>query len=105
MPNTLLTISEAANECPRRTSATSIWRWARKGLKARTGERVHLRHVRVGGMVMIPRDALGEFFQSLADADAEHFDRRPTLTPKPQARKSKRTAHEQAKAALAARGL
>jgi len=102
----LMTLGEAANACPKRTSANSLWRWARRGLKARNGERIHLRHLRVGGMIFIPADGLEEFFNALATADIEHFDKPNTPEPTPAKNKGgARSAHQQAKALLAARGL
>lgn len=74
MSQQLHTLSEAAALCPRRVHCSTLWRWARKGCKARNGQRVHLRHLRVGGRVMIPGGALNQFFEELAQADIDGFD-------------------------------
>ena len=55
----------------KRIHATGVWRWMRKGLRARSGERVYLRHVRVGRRVLTRVDWICEFFEALADEDAK----------------------------------
>ena len=49
----LLSLAEAAKELPRvsgrKASTNAIWRWCRKGIKSRSGQRIHLEHVRLGG--------------------------------------------------------
>lgn len=71
-----LTLGKAAQESPGRQSANCIWRWARKGVLARTGERVRLQHVRVGGKIYTTREWLAEFGRRLAEADTSYFDAR-----------------------------
>ena len=41
---------------------------------SRGRQRVRLRHVRIGGKIFTTAEWLNEFGQSLAAADAEHFD-------------------------------
>lgn len=41
---------------------------------ARSGERVRLKHVRIGGMIFSTRDWLDEFGRRLAEADSKYFD-------------------------------
>jgi hypothetical protein len=43
---------------------------------ARSGERVHLRHERVGGKLFTTRAWIEEFGRRLAEADAAHFSAR-----------------------------
>ncbi len=84
-----LTLSEVARSAPGKPTTNCIWRWCRKGVKARTGQRVHLDHVRVGGKVLVPRDAPDRFFKALANADAAHFSRdsaQPSRPPRPDRR-------------------
>jgi len=69
-----ITLGEAAKLAPGRPSANCIWRWCRKGVLSRAGQRVRLRHVRIGGKIFTKAEWLNEFGQSLAAADAEHFD-------------------------------
>jgi len=64
-----LTVSQAARACPTPISPNSIWRWARRGVRPRRGNVVRLDHVRVGRRVMIPRDALNQFFVRVAQED------------------------------------
>ncbi|OQZ07105.1 MAG: hypothetical protein B6D36_01595 [Planctomycetes bacterium UTPLA1] len=69
-----LTLTEAANVAPGRPSANCIWRWCRRGVKSRTGERIRLQHVRMGGMIYTTARWLEEFGRTLAEADAKYFD-------------------------------
>ncbi len=68
-----LTLGEAAKLCPGRPSTNAIWRWCRRGVKARSGERVHLEHVRLGGRIFTSADAVHRFGVALADSDRAHF--------------------------------
>lgn len=79
-----LTLSQAAAIAPGRPSVHSIWRWARKGVKARAGHKLYLDHVRIGGTIYTRKDWLFGFFRELAQADKAHFkdgDSKATLTP------------------------
>lgn len=71
----LLTLTDAAHSLPHRPHTSCLWRWCRKGVIARNGERVHLRHVRIGGKIFTTRDWLADFGSRLAIADAAHFER------------------------------
>lgn len=77
-----LTLSQAARLVPGKTSPNAVWRWCRRGVLARTGQRVHLQHVRLGGKLLTTRRWLDEFGERLADADKEYFD---LATPEPAA--------------------
>lgn len=68
-----LTLSAAAKLAPGRPSTNCMWRWCRRGVLARTGERLHLQHIRAGGRVMIRQEWIEEFCTKLAHADAAHF--------------------------------
>jgi hypothetical protein len=68
-----ITLGKAAQLAPGRPSSNSVWRWCRKGVKSRSGKRVHLRHVRLGRKVFTTKAWLAEFGRELAEADAEHF--------------------------------
>lgn len=69
---TYLTLKEAARLVPRRPSAGSLWRWARRGIRARNQEHIRLKHVRVGGRVFTTEQWLHEFFAAVAAADLDH---------------------------------
>lgn len=69
-----LTLTEAAKIAPGRPSTNCVWRWCRRGVKARDGHRVRLRHIRIGGMIYTRADWLEHFGRALAEADARHFD-------------------------------
>ncbi len=104
----LLSFGQAAALLPSRPSVHTVWRWCRKGVKARTGQRVHLDHVRFGGRVFIPRQAIEVFGRELAHADAAHFDATDeptTLDPKPRSSARRQRDLAAAKARLAAMGV
>lgn len=69
-----ITLTEIANITPGRPSANCVWRWCRRGVKSRTGERIHLQHVRMGGTIFSTREWVDEFGRRLAEADAKYFD-------------------------------
>jgi len=69
-----ITMTEAAKLAPGRPSTSCIWRWCRRGVKARDGQRVRLEHVRVGGMIYTTAAWLDAFGRALAEADAKYFD-------------------------------
>ena len=86
-----ISLVEAAKLTPGRPSACAIWRWARRGIKSRTGERIRLQHVRVGGRIYTTADSLTAFFKAVAAADAAHFSEAhaPAVSPR-----QKRTAKQ-----------
>jgi len=51
-------------------SYTAVWGACADGLLARNGVRVHLEHVRVKNAIFTSREAIGRFFQTLAEQDA-----------------------------------
>ncbi len=69
-----LTMAQAAKVLPSHPSPNCLWRWCRKGVKSRSGERVHLQHVRLGGVIFTTAAWVEEFGSRLAQADVEHFD-------------------------------
>lgn len=71
--NNYLSLAEAAQNSPGRPSANAVWRWCRRGLRVRGGDRLRLHHVRVGGRIYTRPDWLDAFFEALADADAGYF--------------------------------
>ncbi len=72
--NEYITLTDAAKIAPGRPSTNCIWRWCRRGVLSRGGERVRLQHVRVGGMIYTTAAWLEEFGRRLAEADAKYFD-------------------------------
>lgn len=73
-PDERLTLSQAARIAPGGPSPNCVWRWCRRGVVARTGDRVRLQHVRIGGKLFTSARWLDEFGQRLADADAKYFE-------------------------------
>lgn len=72
--NGYLTLTEAAKLAPGRPTANAIWRWCRRGVKSRGGERVRLEHIRAGGQIFTTSAWLEQFGRTLAEADARYFD-------------------------------
>lgn len=70
----LITLIEAANRTPGRPSTNCVWRWCRKGVLTRKGDRIRLQHARIGGKLFTSAVWLDEFGQRVAAADAEYFD-------------------------------
>ncbi|MDP6635659.1 MAG: hypothetical protein QGG42_12215 [Phycisphaerae bacterium] len=81
-------LGQAARIAPGRPSANCIWRWCRKGILSRTGQRIRLQHIRIGGKIFTTGGWLDEFGKSLAAADAEYFDQaeQEGFTPSPRPR-------------------
>lgn len=73
MAEEYLSLTHAARLSPGRPSANAVWRWCRRGLRARGADRVRLRHIRVGGRIYTRPEWLDAFFEQLAEADAAHF--------------------------------
>jgi hypothetical protein len=71
-----LTLGQIAAEVPSRPHSSCVWRWCRRGVKSRSGERIRLEHVRIGGKIFSTAAWLNEFGRRLAEADAQHFDER-----------------------------
>ncbi len=98
-----ITFAQAARATPGKVSPSAIWRWARKGVIARNGEIIHLRHIRSGGRVYTKLEWLEQFHESLAENDLQnanwqHPNRNREITkPSP--------SHAQADAELTAAGL
>lgn len=70
----LITLTEAAKVAPGRPSTNCMWRWCRRGVLARGGERIRLEHRRIGGKIFTSLPWLEEFGWRLAEADARYFD-------------------------------
>jgi hypothetical protein len=70
----LLTLSQAARIAPGAPTPNCVWRWCRRGVMARSGRRIRLEHVRVGGKLFTSAQWLDSFGRRLAEADADYFD-------------------------------
>ena len=69
-----ITLTEAAKIAPGRPSTNCLWRWCRRGVMARGGQRVRLQHLRIGGKIFTTLRWLEEFGRQLAEADTQYFD-------------------------------
>ncbi len=76
-----LPLTEVAKLVPGRPSVNCIWRWCRRGVLARNGERIRLEHIRIGGKIFTTRAWLEEFGRRLASEDAKYFDLNQALAP------------------------
>lgn len=69
-----ITLTQAAKIAPGRPSTNCLWRWCRRGVRARDGQRVRLQHRRIGGKIFTTLAWLDEFGRHLAEADTRYFD-------------------------------
>jgi len=69
-----ITLAQAGRDAPGQPHASAVWRWARKGIKSRSGNRVRLQHARIGGRVFTTVAWLEAFWADLARVDAQYFD-------------------------------
>ena len=104
-------LGQAAQIAPGRPSANCIWRWCRKGVLSRGGERIRLQHVRIGGKIFTTAAWLHEFGKRLAEADTEYFDLDDQTTvalparPRTRSEKQRLAAIERAERELAEAGV
>ena len=96
-PDERVTLSQAARIAPGGVSPNCVWRWCRRGVLSRMGERVRLEHVRVGGKLYTTPRWIEAFGQRLAEADAAYFEtaddepqREPAPKPATRARRRRR---------------
>ncbi len=83
--NPLITLTEATKITPGRPSTNCLWRWCRRGVLSRGGERVRLEHQRIGGKIFTAPDWLEEFGRTA-----------PWVTGRRPRRRSRRMAQRQA---------
>lgn len=79
----LITLTQAAKIAPGRPSTNCLWRWCRRGVLSRGGERVRLEHRRVVGKIYTAPQWLDDFGRRLAEADSRHFDQREAAVAEP----------------------
>ena len=99
----LISLSEAAKLTPGRPHTATLTRWCRPGIKARTGERVRLKHWRVGRKIFTTPEALEEFFERTAEADLPHFSDRDAAQAPAQPSGGTRSDDERAEAVARAK--
>ena len=104
----LLSLPDAARYVEKRTGrrphVSSIFRQARNGIRAASGERLCLEHVRVGKRLYTSGPALERYWERLAEADQE--DSTSEARPKTTARGSRRDReHDRAEAELEQEGI
>ena len=84
----LLTFGEVVKRLPKSRSGKSLhpntlWRWAKKGLKAPNGELVRLEITKVGGRNCTSLAALNRFFEQLEEDETDVEPRRSSRTSRP----------------------
>lgn len=72
LSETLISLSAAAEYVPRDPdepppTPVCMWRWAKKGIKSSSGNRVRLEVVKVGRRLMTSPEALHRFFYACAE--------------------------------------
>lgn len=87
-----ISLNEAARIAPGDVSPNCLWRWCRRGVLARSGDRIKLQHVRIGGKLFTTAKWIDEFGQRLAEADAQYFDGTEEPDPAPASAPSRRRA-------------
>ncbi len=105
----LINLTEATKRVPRnsgkRPNTSTIWRWCRRGIKSRNGNRITLAHVRVGGRIYTSDAALTDFFHAVAESDLDYFQREPLPQPIRASSKQRLRQIEQARKTLEAAGI
>ena len=101
---TVLTFSEAAARLPRlngkKVHASSLWRWARKGIGG-----VHLETRRIGGRFVTSIEALERFTRALAEVPLKGRGTSPAPLARTRTERQREQAVERANAALKAAGI
>ena len=108
-----ITLTEVAKISPGRPSTHCLWRWCRRGVLARSGQRVRLEHLRIGGKIFTTGRWVEDFGKALAQADARYFNLDEQVAEVPRVRRRRprsgsiqsRAAHEQANRELEEEGL
>lgn len=102
----IVTLSEATNLIPslngRRLHPSTLWRWCRRGLAG-----TRLEYIRVGRRICTSEEALGRFFNSLADRDIENLSLEvpPSSLDKEQTSRVRQAQIRDANRTLDSRGL
>ena len=68
----LRSFAEAASRLPalrggKAVNPSTLWRWTKRGVRARNGVRVRLEAIKVGGTCCTSDEALLRFFRALSD--------------------------------------
>lgn len=100
----VLSLSEACKVLPaiegRKPHPSTLWRWARKGVRG-----VRLEYARLGRRIVTSREALGRFVNALAEADLQESRPAPKRQAFSRSDRQREKAIAEAEAALAAEGL
>lgn len=69
----LISLNQAPRYVSGRPSISAVWRWCRRGVLARNGQRIRLEHRRIGGKIFTSEAWLDAFTKALTDADTAYF--------------------------------
>lgn len=69
----LISLNQAPSYVSGRPSISAVWRWCRRGVLARNGQRIRLEHRRIGGKIFTSEAWLDAFTKALTDADTAYF--------------------------------
>ena len=70
---TLINLTTATRRVAGNPDPSTIYRWSRQGVTARTGERIFLPLVRVGRRLFVDPAELDSFVKRLTAADEAHY--------------------------------
>lgn len=79
-----LSLNEISAMLPGRPGTGAIWRWCRRGVKSRGGERIKLQHARAGRKIVVQRGWLDRFLTDLAAADMPTLERAASPAKNPE---------------------
>jgi hypothetical protein len=100
---TLVTLTEATRHIPcregKRLHSSTIWRWHAKGVRTRSGRRVRLEALRLGGRVWTSVQAIERFGIELAEANMIDGEQDSLRAPRPRTPSEAQRAAEIARAA------
>ncbi|MCE5230488.1 hypothetical protein LLG95_12965 [bacterium] len=105
-----LTMRKTLPLLPMKVTPAAPLRWARDGVLCRNGERVYLKHIRMGGRILTREAWIQEFFDAQVAANiAPRPARMPPMNPERNLRKTigglTIRSHAEADAHLKAKGM
>lgn len=92
-----MTLRQAAKELPTRPHVSTVYRWCLKGCRG-----MRLEHQRIGGRIIVSREGLRRFIESLTAADqATETERETPQSPRPGRRREAAVDHAEGELAAA----
>lgn len=72
-PDTRISLREAITRIPGRPHFSTVWRWARRGVLTRSGDRVRLRTWKVGSQLYTTPTEIERFITAITEADDAEY--------------------------------